>query len=117
MKPYQPDTLIKIRCTRCGVVVVDATAVVVTFDSDTHRGGTCLVTCPCGIQMLQGVSRRSLDLLRGAGVAVGLRARWLTPITRREIRWFRRRLARTRDVVSAAEDETIWRRLHTDPTA
>lgn len=109
----QSRPLIGIRCVRCGNVVVDVSAVAVTYDSGTDRGGTCWIRCRCGTEMLQGVGRRSIDLLRRFGAPVG--APWLGPITRREIRVFRRRLTRVVDVASVAS-APHRPDLHSDPS-
>lgn len=105
----QPDTvehharpLVRVRCVRCGVTVLPATSITLTHESGRARGGTCWVRCRCGLEMLQGISAGAVTQLRRAGVETEAPQMRRPPITRREIRVFKRALARTDRVADAA---------------
>jgi hypothetical protein len=105
----QPDTvehharpLVKVRCVRCGVTVLPASSITLTHESSRARGGTCWVRCRCGLEMLQAISARAVTQLRRAGVTTEAPQARRGPITRREVRIFKRALAQTEHLSDAA---------------
>lgn len=101
--------LARISCVRCGITLVDLSAVTITSDASSGPGGTCWVRCDCGVEMLLGIPTEAVTELLSLGVSRGPAPR---PITRRDIRAFRRELARTSmlaPLAAAYDDDRLHR--------